>query len=481
MLEVLLLLVAATTTTLRFSPPVRLSAVGTYMTGFQGVDNRHALGNAASGWTATHDGGASWSPVIWSNRSALSAVRSSQDPSLKCTGWPPGGTGTNVQKCMHGNALHDGYLYVYNKDRGTASAACGEAAQCDCCRCTEDATGTQCAPPPLAPKQSLSAAVLLPGSSVLRGVSVDDVPSANKSYTSLTDRYSTKFWFDKSTQQWAFNESATRTTFRGIPAPGVSCGNAKHAFGCPFRLSGRGYVRLPDSTLVMSVIVYAKQWANPNPKLAEEATSIIAFRSTNDGLDWDYAGLIIAARDAPTSEEGPNENDLVLAGDGTTILCVLRLDAGDGPTTHRYTPYALSASTDGGRTWSPPESMGDGVGCARPRLLRCASGAVVLAGGRLHPNNHDTYVWSHSSAMSPSAYATNGSWTPHSISYQHNLLEPNASLHFTSEVNGSGFRQTTSYTSLVKTGAEEGFVVYARHLPPFPDVAFSMSFVVVHG
>jgi hypothetical protein len=61
------------------------------------------------------------------------------------------------------------------------------------------------------------------------------------------------------------------------------------------------------------------------------------------------------------------------------------------------------------------------------------------------------------------------------------LLEPNASLHFTSEVNGSGFRQTTSYTSLVKTGAEEGFVVYARHLPPFPDVAFSMSFVVVHG
>ena len=42
------------------------------------------------------------------------------------------------------------------------------------------------------------------------------------------------------------------------------------------------------------------------------------------------------------------------------------------------------------------------------------------------------------------------------------------------------FRQSTSYKSLIKAGTDgnEGFVTYSRHLPPHPDVAFSMSFVV---
>ena len=73
----------------------------------------------------------------------------------------------------------------------------------------------------------------------------------------------------------------------------------------------------------------------------------------------------------------------------------------------------------------------------------------------------------------------------HSISYWHNALEPDQSLHFTQEINGTGdprklFRQSSSYTSLVKTGTDgqSGFVTYSRMLPHHPDVAFSMSFVV---
>jgi len=54
----------------------------------------------------------------------------------------------------------------------------------------------------------------------------------------------------------------------------------------------------------------------------------------------------------------------------------------------------------------------------------------------------------------------------------------NASMRFTPAVNASVERESTSYTSLVRTGPQSGFVTYARHLPPGPDMAFSMAFVV---
>ena len=469
----------------------------------EGLDSEHAILQASSGWTATRDGGKTWSSITsWSNRSSPTSPASptpvpNSDGAglvgahtlLHCTPFPagfPGRHGGNEQRCTFGNTLHNGYKYVYNTQRGTPSAACGQDAGCWCCRCNCNATNpSQCVPPPPAPRsppQSAAASVLLPNG-VLRGVSVH-APDKNATYTSLSSTMSTTFFWDASSSTWAFNTSThLPTTFRGIPSPGVGCGNAKHAFGCPFRLSGRGYVRLPGGTLVMSAIVWAQQWANPDPTLAAESTSIVAFRSTNEGLDWTYAGLIAAARDVPTSEEGPNENDLVLAGDGKTILCVFRTDAGDGPTTHRYAPYALAASSDGGTTWTKGVSLGKGVGCARPRLLRAAtSGDVILAGGRPTPTSSDILLWIHPSSTNASAYAAG--WVAHSISYWHNVLEPDPSLHFTQEVNGTGggklFRQSSSYTSLVKTGADgqSGFVTYARHLPPHPDLAFSMSFVV---
>ena len=71
--------------------------------------------------------------------------------------------------------------------------------------------------------------------------------------------------------------------------------------------------------------------------MAHSATSVVAFRATDRlGLSWEYAGTILDAASAPQSEEGPNENDLALMPDGR-ILCVLRLDAGDGV---RSQPYA---------------------------------------------------------------------------------------------------------------------------------------------
>ena len=115
------------------------------------------------------------------------------------------------------------------------------------------------------------------------------------------------------------------------------------------------------------------------------------------GLMWDYVGTILDAAHAPNSEEGPNENDLALLDDGKTILCVIRVDGGDGPVTHHMLPYVQTVSTDGGATWSPAVPMRDTsgglIGCARPRLLGLTGGGVVLSGGRLDPQNHDNYVW----------------------------------------------------------------------------------------
>ena len=198
----------------------------------------------------------------------------------------------------------------------------------------------------------------------------------------------------------------------------------------------------------------------------------VAFRSVDDGYTWTFTGSILDASQAPESEEGPNENDLVLLADGKTIMCVVRLDAGDGPVSHPYRPYARVLSVDGGRTWTNATSLPKGVGCARPRLLRTDSGEVILSGGRLGPSNGDTYVWLNSGRDA------GVDWQAHSITYWHNRLVDDKSLHFTSAVNSSHARQTMSYTSLVRTGPQTGFVVYARKLPGTSDTAFAMPFTV---
>ena len=101
--------------------------------------------------------------------------------------------------------------------------------------------------------------------------------------------------------------------------------------------------------------------ANPDPKLALDATSVVAFRSRDKGFTWDYAGIVLSAAAVPQSEEGPNENDITLI-DGNKIACVVRLDAGDGQKTHPYRPYAVVTSDDGGFTWSRAEMLPEHVG-----------------------------------------------------------------------------------------------------------------------
>ena len=105
---------------------------------------------------------------------------------------------------------------------------------------------------------------------------------------------------------------------------------------------------------------------------------------------------------------------------------------------------------------------------------RLGAGPILLSGGRLNRTNRDIYVWLN-------AKGDGIDWHGYSISYWHNRLETNASLHFDGKINASTKRESTSYTSLIATGPSSGFLVYARHdlsahSPHQPDAAFAMPF-----
>ena len=52
-------------------------------------------------------------------------------------------------------------------------------------------------------------------------------------------------------------------------------------------------------------------------------------------------------------------------------------------------------------------------------------------------------------------------------------------MRFTPSLNASNYRQSMSYTSLVATGPDSGFVTYGRRLPNRTDAAFALAFRLV--
>lgn len=258
--------------------------------------------------------------------------------------------------------------------------------------------------------------------------------------TTISTNSSTEFSFgDDGKFRAAVRQAPARNAsilISGIPAPGIKA----------LRTGGADWLRLPDGSLVGSLIV---QWSSTPGK----RTSIAAFHSVDDGYQWKFAGHIARADDPRVqSNEGPNENSLAMLSNGT-LLCVMRLDAGDAGRYHRY---ASSVSSDG-HSWTTA-TMLNGVGAARPRLLRLG-GSLLLSGGRTWNKNRDSLVWLN-------AAGDGVQWIPHSISYWHNTLMPhgNSTPRFDPVgTNGSSHwpRESNSYTSLVQTGPSTAFVTYS--------------------
>jgi len=247
-------------------------------------------------------------------------------------------------------------------------------------------------------------------------------------------------------------------SFGGLPDP-VTCGTPDHLFGCPFRTDGIGHVKLANGSRVLSAVVYwAGTHASPNKSVAATATSVVAFRS-DDGYSWSFAGTILDAAGVPASEEGPNQNDLVLLSDDQTIMAVMRVDSGEGPTA-RYSPLVRSFSSDGGSTWTAAESFGDGFATGHPRLTRTADGQILLSANQLAPTDRDLLLYWNA--------GDGRNWEPRSVSYWHNFLEPDPALRFTPAVNNSPalprHGEITGLTSLIRTDAQAGVLSYSRTL-----------------
>lgn len=109
--------------------------------------------------------------------------------------------------------------------------------------------------------------------------------------------------------------------------------------------------------------------------------------SRDYGRTWRFISTIASWRDIediddtrgkpPISAEGPCEASVVELADGE-LLAVYRLCGAIEP---RWW-FHQSRSRDGGRTWTKPVVLQEGVGRVEPSMQRLASGAIVLSAGR---------------------------------------------------------------------------------------------------
>ena len=95
----------------------------------------------------------------------------------------------------------------------------------------------------------------------------------------------------------------------------------------------------------------------------------------------------------------------------------------------RYQPLVRSFSTDSGRTWSKPETFGPRFATGHPRLTRMADGQILLSASQPASTDRDLLLYLNA--------GDGRHWTPHSVSYWHNVLEPDPDLRFTPAVNSS--------------------------------------------
>ena len=186
----------------------------------------------------------------------------------------------------------------------------------------------------------------------------------------------------------ATSMAGANVTFTGAPRA-MGC-IATACCNCPFRTDSGQVARLPDGSQVMTMNAFFDP--APGRSVHGDGSSVVAYRSNDaDGLSWRYLAPVALAEDWDGwSGEGPNESALSLLADGSTLLAVVRLDAGDGGAGGK--PYGKSFSTDGGASWSPLANMtaptgGTLIGTAKPQLALVGS-QLVLIGGR--PGNK---VW----------------------------------------------------------------------------------------
>ncbi len=141
-------------------------------------------------------------------------------------------------------------------------------------------------------------------------------------------------------------------------------------------------LELPDGDLLTALLVHTGPLhdtsdASSGPRM-EHRRSVVPIRSSDRGASWQFvAGLHPWDSDprwGPHDREvdtGFGESDVALLPNGD-ILCVMR--------TGSYSPLFQSRSTDGGHTWTTPESTG--WPAVKPRLRVLPNGVLAGVSGR---------------------------------------------------------------------------------------------------
>lgn len=183
--------------------------------------------------------------------------------------------------------------------------------------------------------------------------------------------------------------------------------------------------------------------------------SIVAYITEDDGLTWRFLSEIASKQRMGgfPSEEGPNENDVVMLRDNKTLLCVFRKDGGDGVPHHDHVPYVLATSTDRGQSWVLKEAP-SGMLSARPRALVLPNGALVITGGRPALN-----LW-----ISVDGFGA--TWQKFDIPTIHNskMTDPVEKFcpQFENASSSLGWEQSSCYNQLGILSPESGLVCYER-------------------
>ena len=128
----------------------------------------------------------------------------------------------------------------------------------------------------------------------------------------------------------------------------------------------------------VTLLPEAEQWVDTRGRRRKFRFGTFIVRSADRGRTWDYVTNFDPAEVKPvygvhdrSVEEGLDEADLAVLPN-RDILCVMRADS--------YAPMWQARSSDGGRTWSEPESTGwQGV---KPRLEVLPNGVLACAAGR---------------------------------------------------------------------------------------------------
>jgi hypothetical protein len=294
----------------------------------------------------------------------------------------------------------------------------------------------------------------------------------------------------KAPRRLTYSINSTDNTFTVVtestPSTATSTSNAStslwertpHPVGLLAFDSG-GVTWLGGTTYLATVWV----WYSPLPLKVNHGNpccngSVVAYISIDKGETWKYQSEIASKQSMNqlgfASQEGPNENDVVLLQDGRTILCVLRVDGGDGVPNHTHVPYVFATSIDRGKTWkmtaAPPFMLS-----ARPRAIVLPNGALIVSGGRPALS-----MW-----ISKDGFGK--SWEEYDLPTEHNHGADEKLPQYCSEfLNATskdlGWMQSSCYTRLGVISNDTGIVCYemqgagsgGEKTPP-PECAFAGS------